>query len=1809
MLIEKLINNPFFVDIEATASSTTPKKKAPKGAFQGSTGDSFSQKKKVVLSNVKHSGNEKNIFLSKAGSSGSVYSDVKSLFGEDEDVNMSGMDVNTGVGFGSMLGFSNFHMDDDKVVLPPHLPISLEKKWIDLKIIKTPVEVLVKKSFALDINLSAVEGKSATAKTQLIRKIFSTVNGFGGITTPSKFKGIIRSTFTSEKSIEMAMSLARENKIIINTNLKKQEVHSDWAVVIKKIPMDMPKDMIVTAVTKFGEIKSIRIQLIGMWQKAVVEFVESSQANLLASKWSFLIRKDSVCVAKAVGDHDVWALRDQFKVLLFTLPVGTTAHDLGTLLEKTGGKTCIINCSLKTGNRFHCAVVGFESNEELEFVFLTELIFSGVHFSWARLDLVWCGKCEHFGHLVLECDVSDLARLYAKKNVSISCPTAFGSKSWAQVVSSASSSGGSPSSSGLFSGGMPLVVSLSNYQVVGLNNCLVVLECSLRILSDQVSVILKKLSFIKLVPLAASFCAPSLAVSVSLAPIVNLNMALNDMLASADPFFSGSSESATVLSSSGSKVLTFKMGGLESKMSALKALFGSILFVFGFFIPMNDLIWKVATCNVHNINIPAKQEDVVHWHFDSGNLISIITETKLRSSIRLWIANKFNVVSSASSSGGSPSSSGLFSGGMPLVVSLSNYQVVGLNNCLVVLECSLRILSDQVSVILKKLSFIKLVPLAASFCAPSLAVSVSLAPIVNLNMALNDMLASADPFFSGSSESATVLSSSGSKVLTFKMGGLESKMSALKALFGSILFVFGFFIPMNDLIWKVATCNVHNINIPAKQEDVVHWHFDSGNLISIITETKLRSSIRLWIANKFNGGFLGAGVAIIMANSLACHVTKIEKILGCVVVAFEVNSVIAKAVNSSCFIILGGDFNKNGSRKSASFKFCLELGLVNLFTGHPLVSNSTWSNSRGVEKTIDFIFVSKILASAVTGHGIGSVSDFFDTDHCAVSVSVGLGSFLDSWLNSLRKQANKDCWKFFIKTVDETKWSQFRDCTSAKLLAVSGEFSETLAYADVNGMLELLVAKVVKGLRLGNLQRVNQLINIWAKLNSGKAAMIANMIQDSSKSSDVLKQLLLFQKEYRKSKMYKLKLAKEASVQKAIECHMEKFCSDKGAMIRNVLDRPFHKVVLNHLVVNDELVLEPGMVKLGVDEIMESWTRKKMVPLVVSNIWAYQYALLDYIRDDAFSGIMCSIDMSELLLVVNNLPDGKAAGLSGIPNELWKHCGNMGGLDGLAGYAQSIQLSWMTLLESELAAYQNVVNRVMIDFGLSNSYVVHDGLDQDEVFSPLLWKIFYNPLLCCIESGGEFSSYFAAGAFNILDIASGFFVLNDIFINNEKTVVILINQSVRVAFLYINSLPILIAKKGETHHYLGIFLSTNGLSKPSLAKAYSDVCFFTNVVLRKAITNKQFLYLVLAVLQPIVNYHTQFSFVLSSSKAGLLRDFSTEALCHPSLYGLKSFEQMQSEGKLAALISFSNSFGVLGCLFEHRFLDLQVLVWSPLNSLQFPVKLCVSPVNNFLAGVIKIFLCNKLSLANNLFNMFHSPGHFSVSSILGGSLFFNSVHSLKQFGVAFGNKLFDKKGCVMSCKTFWCWKRLDPRGPASYWFKVVSEFLCGGSTSMAISVKSVCPFSLSVLDTKEFSVVQDGLHKIWSGFFKVFTNDSVKNYGRANVASGVAAYFFAIDLSVGIRVLRLLSSTMAKLQAIVLALECISSFCSVVLHSNSQTAINACVSEMSLSVSDFCSLYWLERHRIFNLVFKIKRHSGVHGNVKADAAAEDAALS
>ncbi|KAG9302126.1 hypothetical protein G9A89_020560 [Geosiphon pyriformis] len=177
---------------------------------------------------------------------------------------------------------------------------------------------------------------------------------------------------------------------------------------------------------------------------------------------------------------------------------------------------------------------------------------------------------------------------------------------------------------------------------------------------------------------------------------------------------------------------------------------------------------------------------------------------------------------------------------------------------------------------------------------------------------------------------------------------------------------------------------------------------------------------------------------------------------------------------------------------------------------------------------------------------------------------------------------------------------------------------------------------------------------------------------------------------------------------------------------------------------------------------------------------------------------------------------------------------------------------------------------------------------------------------------------------------------------------------------------------------------------------------------------------------------------------------------------------------------------------------------------------------------------------------------------------------------------------------------------------VSSEFLKGQDYSFSGSIGSAEKLGLDILGSEEFSAVKDGVHDIWLGFFEVFMNGSLRNTGSAEVACGAAAYFLVLDKSIGVTVCGLLSSTMAELQAVALALECVPSSSTVVLRLDSQAAIDACVSEMSLVAPNFHNQCWLERRHIFNLVrnkdlsmswVKVKGHSGIPGNVKADLAA------
>ncbi|KAG9305291.1 hypothetical protein G9A89_007786 [Geosiphon pyriformis] len=769
--------------------------------------------------------------------------------------------------------------------------------------------------------------------------------------------------------------------------------------------------------------------------------------------------------------------------------------------------------------------------------------------------------------------------------------------------------------------------------------------------------------------------------------------------------------------------------------------------------------------------------------------------------------------------------------------------------------------------------------------------------------------------------------------------------------------------------------------------------------------------------------------------------------------------------------------------------------------------------------------------------------------------------------------------------------------------------------------LKLLVSKLVKASRLVSGGDFVLLLNTRNRLDSVDALPVRSLFLSGSSFNAIHSRLAKAKKSYCSSKSLESKCAKKSHMRQAIERKIESFEVDKGHIIRSVLEHSFSKMVLDHLVDNGELVLEPELVKSKP---------------------------LDYVFDDVFSNVMHSISFNEMFDVVSNLPNGKAAGLSGITNELWKRCDksvldmllvllnfclncesrilintcpialiktahkvlskilsdqislacstfdvlcedNFSVLKDMSTQSpiftiglviedalEKNQELWL-VLQNMCKAYDSVgwehlrrslirIKILMTDFDLTDRYYVHNGLNQGEIFLPLLWCIFYNLLLC--KAG--LTSFLAVSAFvddtiwvsnsqtatqHILNVASNFFRLNNILINNDKTVVISINCQVTAPYLTISGLPISIAKRGEPHYYLRIFLSFKSLLKPSLVKVHSDVWFFTNLILKKVVLDKQFAYLVSSVLFSIISYRTQFSYIPLSvcnkwdtlickdlkSKSGLPLDFPNNALHHPSLYNLKTFEQIQIESKSASVLS-----------------------WHPCHPLLFPVHVRVSPSNNFLAGVICIFSECDLSLSGSLDSAFCLRSGIPMSLVLGEVVFYKCVSSLRRYDIAFMKQLCDQNGI--------CWKRLDPHGSVPFWFDFSVRFLGDiasfSSASGCAPHEDVCGPS-DICQSLGFGAICNNLLNIGATCLFVYMNGSLSNLGAVDMLAGAAVFFEDINSGLGVRVSGLVSFTLAELQAIALALECVPAFHSVDLFSNSQAALDACKSEFLLVHLDF----------------------------------------
>ncbi|KAG9290776.1 hypothetical protein G9A89_011739 [Geosiphon pyriformis] len=308
--------------------------------------------------------------------------------------------------------------------------------------------------------------------------------------------------------------------------------------------------------------------------------------------------------------------------------MGTTAHDLWDFIGSIGGKTCFIDCNPLNYSHACCASVCFGSELDLVNAMAVTLVIKGVGLCWSRLSLVLCAVCKNFGYMSLSCRfVKNVAlrlmRIYAKKSASISRPLAFGGKTWASVVGTSSTSplSGNKSQFGSIINDKPLPPIVDE-----LKECLVSIESSFVSLVGQIGELAKRLD--SLMP-AVSQPSPGCQLPVIL-PSQNLE---GDIVIGAALGETTSDETAAIVDSSVSPQVTRLENMLErlsKSVLSLSARFESLL------------VWKVATCNIRGMTNLVKQDDIIYWHNDMNNLISIFTETKLKGRVCPWIINKCN---------------------------------------------------------------------------------------------------------------------------------------------------------------------------------------------------------------------------------------------------------------------------------------------------------------------------------------------------------------------------------------------------------------------------------------------------------------------------------------------------------------------------------------------------------------------------------------------------------------------------------------------------------------------------------------------------------------------------------------------------------------------------------------------------------------------------------------------------------------------------------------------------------------------------------------------------------------------------------------------------------------------------------------------------------------------------------------------------------------------------------------------------------------------------------------------------------------
>ncbi|CAH1768885.1 13259_t:CDS:2, partial [Entrophospora sp. SA101] len=359
--------------------------------------------------------------------------------------------------------------------------------------------------------------------------------------------------------------------------------------------------------------------------------------------------------------------------------------------------------------------------------------------------------------------------------------------------------------------------------------------------------------------------------------------------------------------------------------------------------------------------------------------------------------------------------------------------------------------------------------------------------------------------------------------------------------------------------------------------------------------------------------------------------------------------------------------------------------------------------------------------------------------------------------------------------------------------------------------------------------------------------------------------------------------------------------------------------------------------------------------------------------------------------------------------------------------------------------------KIITPFGLTNPISIESGIEQGETYSPLLWKLYYDPILQYIQENAHNNlltihskspsetlhqksqttitipplafvddvSWIAnsrSAMKNILEITQRYNILNNIQVNLKKSDLLILNST--HDDLTLNNDQTISVTKNKPIRYLGVYYDNKGSSKPTFEKIVEKIKIFTNIIKYKKLTYKQLFKVYNTTLKSSIEYLIQIITLnnkeistinnlirkIFKSKLNFPKNIHNDTIQNFMLENVQPIEDIFLITNTRILYDIIHSnFSLLKSLIDIRIKDWKRTGWFHNIDIETFRKFSKDTKNNMVASIITELAKNNLIIKNpnNSYLGTEHPNFTDIHKTVDYKIFTKNKKAFKQHNIIF----------------------------------------------------------------------------------------------------------------------------------------------------------------------------------------------------------------